>query len=55
LNGGQHFDGEGKKKDQVRDAFLRERGLQVLRFGNHQVMKNIEAVLEEILRMITKG
>ncbi|HJT25635.1 MAG TPA: DUF559 domain-containing protein [bacterium] len=53
LDGGQHFHGAVKGTDIVRDSFLNSRGLRVLRFGNHQVLKNLEAVLEEILRAIT--
>jgi very-short-patch-repair endonuclease len=53
LDGGQHFDGESKEKDRIRDAFFKERGLRVLRFDNHQVLKNTEVVLGEILRTVT--
>ena len=53
LDGGQHFHGEGKKKDAVRDSFLRKRGLRILRFDNRQVLRNSESVLEKILKVIT--
>jgi very-short-patch-repair endonuclease len=53
LDGGQHFHGELKERDAVRDAFLRKRCFRVLRFDNHQVLKNTEAVLEEILKAVT--
>jgi len=54
IDGGQHFHGEKKKKDIDRDAFLKGRGLKVLRFNNQQVLKNTESVLEAILHTITK-
>jgi very-short-patch-repair endonuclease len=55
LDGGQHFHGEAKEKDAVRDVFLRNRGFRVVRFDNHQVLKNTEAVLEEIRKAVTGG
>ena len=53
LDGGQHFLDEGKEKDEMRDSFFKSRGLRVLRFDNHQVLKNIEATLEKVLKTIT--
>src|SRR4029077_541077 len=44
-DGGQHA---GSAKDGIRDEFLRQRGLRVLRFWNHEVLGNIEGVLEVI-------
>jgi very-short-patch-repair endonuclease len=55
LDGGQHFHGEVKEKDAVRDAFLRKRGFRVFRFNNHQVLKNTEVVLEIIFKAVTGG
>lgn len=46
LDGSQHLDSLG---DQVRDAWLTARGLRVLRFWNHEVLSNTEAVLEAIM------
>ena len=46
LDGGQHA--EQRQMDQVRDGYLQERGYQVLRFWNHQVLGEMEAVLERI-------
>ena len=55
LDGGQHFHGEVKERDALRDSFFKKRGLRVLRFDNHQVLKNSEVVLEEIFRVVAKG
>ena len=55
VDGGQHFQDEGKEKDGIRDSYLKEQGLRVLRFDNHQVMKNMDAVLEVILKTINEG
>ena len=48
LDGGQHAD--LKQKDQRRDKRLTENGYTVLRFWNNDVLENIDAVLEIILR-----
>jgi very-short-patch-repair endonuclease len=42
VDGGQHL---GSAEDEVRDRWLRERGYRVLRFWNHEVLKNTEGVL----------
>ncbi|HYG61942.1 MAG TPA: DUF559 domain-containing protein [Thermoanaerobaculia bacterium] len=45
VDGGQHM---GSVSDAVRDQFLREEGFLVLRFWNHEVLGNVEGVLEVI-------
>ena len=49
VDGGQHFTEEGQESDQSRDAFLKGLGLHVLRFNNHEVLKNIEGVVGDII------
>jgi ATP-dependent DNA helicase RecG len=51
LDGGQHA--EHVKQDALRDRFLAEQGIKVLRFWNNQVLGETEAVLESIWREIT--
>lgn len=46
INGGQHA--EQAEYDQHRDAWLRSQGYTVLRFWNHEVMHQLEGVLEQI-------
>ena len=46
IDGGQH--GEQAEYDQHRDAWLRSQGYTVLRFWNHEVMQQMEGVLEQI-------
>ena len=46
LDGGQHMEQAGR--DRERDEYLCERGYRVLRFWNHQVLGEMEAVLERI-------
>ncbi len=46
LDGGQHS--SQTEYDNRRDRWLREQGYQVLRFWNHEVMQQLDAVLERI-------
>ena len=46
LDGGQHAD--NKEKDDLRNAWLVARGCRVIRFWNHEVLENIEGVLERL-------
>jgi very-short-patch-repair endonuclease len=48
LDGGQHYSEEGKEKDKIRDRYLADNGLQVLRFSDRDVLTHIEGVLEKI-------
>jgi very-short-patch-repair endonuclease len=45
IDGGQHLENQG---DEVRDLWLGSRGFRVLRFWNHEVLKNTEGVLTAI-------
>lgn len=48
IDGGQHCEEEGIKKDKIRDEYFESLGLKVLRFTNLDVLKNINGVLEKI-------
>lgn len=52
LDGTQHYETEGKKKDASRDACLQEQGLTILRIPNNAIKENFRGVCEEILHMI---
>jgi very-short-patch-repair endonuclease len=45
-DGGQHAD---SKRDQLRDADLKQRGFRIVRFWNNDIIGNAEGVLETIL------
>ena len=47
LDGGQH---SGDKQDKERDAWLENEGFKVIRYWNDQVLRETEAVVEDILR-----
>ena len=48
VDGGQHLEKVGMKKDQERDRYLQKLGLTVLRFSDIDVLKNIDGVIERI-------
>ncbi len=51
LDGEQHAQ---SAKDSVRTAFLNQRGYSVLRFWNHEVLQEREAVLDAILAVLER-
>jgi len=52
LDGGEHYEPAALEYDRRRTLGLERRGLRVVRFTNFQVMGEMEAVLEEILRCL---
>jgi very-short-patch-repair endonuclease len=52
LDGSQHI--EQAEYDEQRTLYLQSLGLRVIRFWNNDVLLNIDAVLEEIIRVIGK-
>jgi len=48
VDGGQHYTGAGRTADADRDCYLQSCGLQVLRFSNSDVLRNIAGVVESI-------
>ncbi|TXT37329.1 MAG: DNA methyltransferase [Comamonadaceae bacterium] len=52
LDGGQHT--EAVVYDQLRENWLREQGIQVLRFWNNQMLSETEAVMEAIYKAVVE-
>lgn len=48
VDGSQHDEPEHRQKDILRDRYLADEGLTVMRFDNIQVLKETEAVLEAV-------
>ena len=48
IEGGQHYYDKGLEADKLRDGYITNLGLRVLRFTNLDVLQNIEGVLEHI-------
>ena len=50
LDGSQHYDQKGKENDAVRDKFLNQQGITVLRYTNIDVNNNFDGVCWDILK-----
>ncbi len=48
IDGGQYNQRKVREKDEEREKWLKEKGYQILRFWNNDVLTNIEGVLEKI-------
>jgi len=55
VDGGQHDEGGVRRRDEQRAAWLKQRGYQVLRFWNNEVLANMEGVLEKIREVVSKS
>jgi very-short-patch-repair endonuclease len=52
IDGGQHYSKIGTQKDIVRDKQLAQIGLQVLRFSDLEIFKNLDGELETIWKYL---
>ena len=50
IDGGQHA--EQASADQIRTNFLEAAGYRVVRFWNHEALEQMDAILEEIVRLL---
>jgi very-short-patch-repair endonuclease len=53
VDGSQHGDDEGLRRDDIRTRWLQSEGYRVIRFWNNDVMSRTDAVLETIHDLIT--
>ncbi len=51
LDGGQHFETSGLIHDQRRTLYLYQQGIEVVRFSNLEVLQQMDAVLEQLIRI----
>ena len=52
LDGAQHYSDKGIVNDKVRDEYLNNLGITVLRYSNSDVNKHFEKVCEDVLRYV---
>lgn len=53
LDGSQHYEEAGKENDRVRDRYLNDLGIRVLRYSNYEVNRNFQGVCADILRYLS--
>jgi len=54
LDGGQHHESPGLIHDQRRTRYLNQKGIEVVRFSNLEVMQQMGDVLEQIIRIAAR-
>lgn len=52
IDGSQHYESEGKEKDEIRDNYLNSLGINVFRCSNSNINNNFDEVCENILKCI---
>ena len=50
LDGGQHYEGARREQDELRDEWLANQGIRVLRFSDREALLERDAVEETIWR-----
>lgn len=53
-DGGQHYEDEGKQRDELRTRELNKLGIDILRFNDREILTNINGVYEIIQKTIGK-
>ena len=53
LDGGQHNQSENKEYDKARSEYLNMQGINVMRFWNHEVLIDIQSVLNKLHMRVT--
>ncbi|MBF0484030.1 MAG: endonuclease domain-containing protein [Candidatus Omnitrophica bacterium] len=48
IDGGQHYEDIGERKDKTRSKYLESQGIKILRFANNDVLINMDGVYEVI-------
>jgi very-short-patch-repair endonuclease len=54
LDGDQHSQADHREHDRIRDQALSEEGYLVLRFANLEVLRDLDQVVESILRAVAQ-
>lgn len=52
LDGGQHNEPDKQQTDKERTAFLEGKGIKIIRFWNNEVLRETEAVLEQLYNFL---
>ena len=53
IDGDVHAEKTQRTKDLQREKYLRSLGLQVIRYTNHEVLNNLDGVLEHLLAVLS--
>lgn len=53
-DGGQHYEDDVREKDDIREKELSMVGVEIIRFNDSEILRNIEGVCESILQKLKK-
>jgi very-short-patch-repair endonuclease len=48
IDGGQHYTKDGMGRDKIRDDYIKNLGVKILRFTDREVLQNIDLVVGQI-------
>ena len=52
VDGSQHYDDEGNRRDEMRDSYLKKLGFKIFRVSDREVFKNLQGVVERIFEIL---
>jgi len=52
VDGGQHYQDEGDRRDKVRDDYIKNLGMRILRVSDREVLQNLSGVVERICEIL---
>ncbi len=52
VEGGQHYQDEGGRRDNVRDDYMKNVGMRVLRVSDREVLQDLNGVVEKICEIL---
>jgi len=52
VDGGQHYQDEGGKRDKVRDDYMKNVGMRVLRVSDREVLHHLNGIVERIYEIL---
>ena len=52
LDGSQHFEEAGERRDLIRDAFFSAHGIRVVRYSNYDIAMHYDVVKADILKQL---
>jgi very-short-patch-repair endonuclease len=53
-DGGQHYEDNGRERDEIRTKELAKLGIELLRFNDYEILTNIDGVCEVIQKTLRK-
>jgi very-short-patch-repair endonuclease len=52
VDGGQHYQDEQNRRDKVRDDYMKNLGMKILRVSDREVLQNLHGVVERIYEIL---